>query len=282
MPTPGIDSSEKDQHMSSSGPVEHLIARDIDMATIELLISTPPRRATRRNTPAISQPLPVAPSSYFRWKRGLDCFLAILLLFPVLPLIGLLVGLVRLTSRGPGIYRQVRVGQHGRTFTIYKIRSMTVNAEAGTGAVWAQHNDPRVTLLGGILRKFHLDELPQLFNVLKGDMSLVGPRPERPEFVRLLAEKIPEYADRLAVRPGITGLAQLNLPPDSDLDSVRRKLYLDLEYVRHAGWFLDFRLLLGTSGRFVKFYEPLLMRLLELYRPVPDHVCQKDYARLYG
>jgi lipopolysaccharide/colanic/teichoic acid biosynthesis glycosyltransferase len=251
------------------------------MATIDTLKESPPRRAKRRQAIALPQPIQVAPSPYFHWKRGLDVVLAFLLLLPVLPLIVLLAGLVRLTSRGPGIYRQDRVGKDGRTFTIYKIRSMTVNAEAGTGAVWAQRNDPRVTVLGGILRQFHLDELPQLFNVLKGEMSLVGPRPERPEFVYLLAQKIPEYSERLAVMPGITGLAQLNLPPDSDLNSVRRKLYLDLEYIRQAGWFLDLRLLLCTSGRLLKLYEPLLLWLLGLDRKVPDDIFARDHARLH-
>jgi lipopolysaccharide/colanic/teichoic acid biosynthesis glycosyltransferase len=251
------------------------------MATIDTLKNSLPRRVKRPQAIALPRPIRVAPSPYFRWKHLPDCVLAILLLLPALPLIGLLAGLVRLTSRGPGIYRQVRVGRHGRTFIIYKIRSMTVNAEAGTGAVWAQRNDPRVTLLGGILRRFHLDELPQLFNVLKGEMSLIGPRPERPEFVHLLAEKIPDYTERLAVRPGITGLAQLNLPPDSDLNSVCRKLYLDLQYVRQAGWFLDVRLLLCTLGRLVKLYEPALLWLLGLYRALPDDLCPRDHARLH-
>ena len=129
--------------------------------------------------------------------------------------------LVRLTSRGPGIYKQARVGKDGRKFMMYKIRTMRQDAEAASGPMWTQAHDPRVTFLGRVLRKLHLDELPQLFNVLKGEMSLVGPRPERPEFVRVLAEAIPGYRNRLAVRPGVTGLAQVNLPPDTDIASVR-------------------------------------------------------------
>ena len=158
-----------------------------------------------------------------------------MLLVPGLPVIALLVLLVRLTSRGPGIYKQARVGKDGRKFMMYKIRTMRQDAEAATGPVWTQAHDPRVTLLGKVLRKLHLDELPQLFNVLKGEMSLVGPRPERPEFVRVLAEAIPGYRNRLAVRPGVTGLAQINLPPDTDLASVQRKLVLDCEYIERGG-----------------------------------------------
>jgi len=215
----------------------------------------------------------LAAPAYFRWKRGVDCLLAALVLIPALPLMGLRVLLVRLTSRGPGIYCQRRVGRRGRIFTMYKIRSMVCDAEAGTGAVWARDVDPRVTRLGRLLRRLHLDELPQLFNVLAGQMSLVGPRPERPEFVQMLVRRIPGYADRLAVAPGITGLAQVNLPPDTDLDSVRRKLYLDLEYIRHGSLLFDLRLIVGTAFRVVKVYEPLLLRLLGLKREVPDQVC---------
>lgn len=219
------------------------------------------------------EPLLLAPP-YFDRKRWFDRALACLLLIPALPVIGLVVLLVRLTSRGPAIYRQTRVGRGGRTFTIYKVRSMTVNAESRTGAVWAAHKDPRVTWLGAILRKTHLDELPQLFNVVKGEMSLVGPRPERPEFVRLLARQIPGYLDRLAAPPGVTGLAQLNLPPDSDVNSVRRKVYLDLQYILHANLWMDLRLILCTAGRMLRLGQPLLLRWLGLRREVPVWACQ--------
>ena len=186
---------------------------------------------------------------YFRWKLIPDRIAAALFLIPGLPIIGLLVLAVRLTSRGPGIFRQMRTGKHGRPFTMLKIRTMVADAEAGTGAVWAKRNDPRVTPLGRILRKLHLDELPQLFNILKGDMAFVGPRPERPEFVTVLSEAIPGYQDRLAVLPGVTGLAQINLPPDSDLESVRSKLALDLAYIEEANPWLDTRVFFCTFGR---------------------------------
>ncbi len=208
------------------------------------------------------------PSAYFRWKAVLDRAFGALLLLPGLPIIGFLVLLVRLTSRGPGIYRQVRLGQHGRRFVIYKIRTMRHKAEAGCGAVWTQTGDPRITPVGRVIRRFHLDEFPQLLNVLKGEMSLIGPRPERPEFVHVLAEAIPGYLDRLAVPPGVTGLAQLNLRPDSDLVSVRRKLVLDCEYIRRAGPWLDARLFLCTLLRILRVPERWLLLAFRLRRSV--------------
>lgn len=204
---------------------------------------------------------------YFRWKAGVDLAIALLLLIPVSAMVALLALLVRLTSKGPGIYRQIRVGKDGKCFKMYKIRTMRIDAEAASGPVWTQPGDPRMTFLGRILRKLHLDELPQLFNVLRGEMSLVGPRPERPEFVRVLSEAVPHYRDRLVVRPGITGLAQVNLAPDSDLMSVHRKLALDLDYIRHADGWLDTRLFLCTALRVFKVPESFLIRVLELQRP---------------
>ena len=206
---------------------------------------------------------------YFRWKVALDFAIAALLLVPVGAMTAILVLLVRATSKGPGIYRQLRVGKDGRCFTIYKIRTMRIDAEAASGPVWTKPNDPRRTFLGRILRKLHLDEFPQIFNVLRGEMSFVGPRPERPEFVRVLSETIPRYRDRLFVRPGITGLAQINLPPDSDVMSVRRKLVLDLDYIEHGNLWLDVRLLFCTALRIVKVNESFLIAILGLQRPEP-------------
>ena len=207
-------------------------------------------------------------SSYFVWKPILDKLVASLLLIAVLPIIAILVVIVRLTSKGPAIYKQVRVGKDGKTFTMYKIRSMRIDAESVTGAVWASRKDPRVTLLGSILRKLHLDELPQLFNVLRGDMSLVGPRPERPEFVDTLDKKIDGYCHRLLVKPGITGYAQLNLPSDIDLNDVRKKLVLDFEYIEKASAFFDFLLVFGTALKVVKLTGRIPLTLLGIYRPV--------------
>jgi len=175
---------------------------------------------------------------------------------------------VRLTSPGPGVFRQVRVGRNVKLFTMYKLRSMRSDAEKGTGAVWTTPGDARVTKLGAVLRKLHLDELPQLFNVLRGEMSLIGPRPERPEFIRVLEKHIPGYHHRLLVLPGITGLAQINLPPDTDLESVRKKQQLDLEYIRSASLLLDLRMLVSTFLRMIGFRGTVVMRFMRLQREV--------------
>ena len=206
-------------------------------------------------------------SGYFAWKSGLDRLIAALLLVFVFPIIAVLVVLVRLTSKGPAIYRQVRVGKDGKVFTMYKIRSMRIDAESATGAVWASRKDPRVTLLGKIIRKLHLDELPQLFNVIRDDMSLVGPRPERPEFVDKLDQKIDGYRHRLLVKPGITGYAQLNLPSDIDLNDVRKKVALDFEYIENASLGFDFLLVFGTALKVVKLTGRVPLTLLGIYRP---------------
>jgi len=212
----------------------------------------------------------VEPSSYFRWKVVLERILAALLLLPGAPLIACLLLLVRLTSRGPAIFRQCRVGKNGRLFSMYKLRTMRDGAETTTGPVWARAADPRVTRVGRVLRKLHLDELPQLFNVVKGEMLLVGPRPERPEFVEILKGKISGYTNRLAVPPGVTGLAQINLPPDSDLDSVRRKLALDLQYLEQANLWLDLRMLLCSLVRLLGMPGVIVMHLFLLRRRVGE------------
>lgn len=204
------------------------------------------------------------------WKSGLDKLVACLLLIFVLPIIAVLIVIVRLSSKGPAIYKQVRVGRGGTTFTMYKIRSMRIDAEAATGAVWASRKDPRITLVGQILRKLHLDELPQLFNVVRGEMSLVGPRPERPEFVDALDKKIDGYSYRLLVKPGITGYAQLNLPSDIDLNDVRKKLVLDFEYIENASLWFDFRLVFATALKVVKLTGRIPLTLLGIYRRVEE------------
>jgi len=209
---------------------------------------------------------------FFTLKTWMDRFVAAALLIPALPMIGVLVILVRLASRGPGIYRQVRVGRGGRLFMLYKIRTMRLDAEESVGPVWSPPHDPRVTRLGRILRWSHLDELPQLFNVLRGQMCLVGPRPERPEIVRDLTRQIPGYLDRLNIPPGITGLAQITLPPDTNLASVRRKLAYDVAYIRSASFFLDFRIALCTALRLVGIRGSLARKVcwLKSFRLEPD------------
>jgi lipopolysaccharide/colanic/teichoic acid biosynthesis glycosyltransferase len=180
-------------------------------------------------------------------QRVLDLVAGSILLVFALPVIGLAALVVKLTSRGPAFYTQTRLGRFGRPFLIFKIRSMSHNCEKRSGACWSTKNDARVTPVGRILRKTHVDELPQLINILRGEMSLVGPRPERPEFVGPLEATFPRYRERLAVRPGLTGLAQVQLPPDTDLESVRRKLRYDLRYVAHGTVFTDLRLLVATA-----------------------------------
>jgi lipopolysaccharide/colanic/teichoic acid biosynthesis glycosyltransferase len=210
---------------------------------------------------------------YFRWCGILHRAAAAMLLVPAVPVILLLVLVVRLTSKGPGLFRQPRVGRHGKVFVLLKIRTMCDDAEAATGPVWTTSlADSRITRVGRVLRSLHLDEFPQLWNVLRGEMALVGPRPERPEFVDELARQLPGYTDRLLVLPGITGLAQINLPADSNLDSVRRKLVLDREYVRAGSLWLDVRILCCTALRLFGIATGRVKKLLRLDRdPVLEH-----------
>jgi len=184
---------------------------------------------------------------YLGVKSVMEFVGATLLLALTSPLMLLTAVLVKLTSRGPVIYSQVRLGRFGRPYRIYKIRTMAHECEKQSGVRWSTEHDSRVTPLGRFLRRTHLDELPQLWNVIRGDMSLIGPRPERPEFVPALQEAIPHYTDRLLVRPGVTGLAQVQLPADTDMESVRRKLTYDLYYVRQVGFWLDMRILVCTA-----------------------------------
>ena len=167
-----------------------------------------------------------------------------LLTAPIMLIVAIL---VRVTSSGPIFHRQIRSGLLGKEFTVYKFRSMRADAEVKTGAVWAQKNDPRITSIGKYLRTFRLDELPQFFNVLKGEMSMVGPRPERPEFVRTLSEKIPFYSQRLSVKPGLTGWAQINHKYGDTIEDTITKLEYDLYYIKHISVTLDVYILLNTA-----------------------------------
>jgi lipopolysaccharide/colanic/teichoic acid biosynthesis glycosyltransferase len=164
-------------------------------------------------------------------------------------------------------YSQTRVGRNGKPFTIYKIRTMINNCEVLTGARWSMPGDPRITPVGWFLRRTHIDELPQLWNVLRGEMSLVGPRPERPEFVPRLEETIANYSDRLLVKPGLTGLAQVQLPPDTDLASVQRKLAYDLYYIQHAGFWLEARIYVATALHLVAVPFQMIRLLCALPQP---------------
>jgi len=200
---------------------------------------------------AVSPPHPQLPMRtwYLRLKLAVEFLIAAMLLVLSAPLILVIAVLVKLTSPGPAFYSQVRVGKGGRVFKLHKLRTMRHNCEKTSGPRWSVPGDPRITALGRFLRTTHLDELPQLWNVLRGEMSLVGPRPERPEFVPDLERLLPHYGDRLMVRPGVTGLAQVQLPADTDLASVRRKLAYDLYYIRHINLWLDLRLMFCTGVR---------------------------------
>ena len=179
-------------------------------------------------------------------KRLFDIAVSLLLLLLSAPLIALGALLIRLDSRGPAFFRQTRVGLYGQTFEIVKLRSMRIDAEAPGQAIWAAKNDPRVTRVGTIIRKLRIDELPQCWMVLKGEMSFVGPRPERPEFVADLETKIPFYAERHVVKPGITGWAQINYPYGASVDDARHKLEYDLYYAKNYTPFLDLLIILQT------------------------------------
>jgi lipopolysaccharide/colanic/teichoic acid biosynthesis glycosyltransferase len=192
---------------------------------------------------------------YLPCKRTVDFLVALSLLLVTAPVLALAALLVKLTSSGPALYSQTRSGANGRPFSIYKLRTMSHNCESLSGPRWSTPGDSRITPLGRFLRRSHVDELPQLWNVIRGDMSLVGPRPERPEFIPRLAQALPHYTERLLVRPGMTGLAQVQLPADTDIDSVRRKLAYDLYYVRHLSPWLELRIFLGTL--FYLFRLPL-------------------------
>ena len=191
--------------------------------------------------------LPAETDTTDRTKAVLDYGLAAVLTPPCLFVVAVAALLIRLTSRGPALYAQTRLGRFGRPFTIYKLRTMRHNCEAEGGPKWSGKGDPRVTRLGSILRRLHVDELPQLINVWKGEMSLIGPRPERPEIVVALRPMIRGYDRRLAVRPGVSGFAQVHLPPDETTDCVRRKLVFDRYYVRHASLGLDVKILALTA-----------------------------------
>jgi sugar transferase (PEP-CTERM system associated) len=179
-------------------------------------------------------------------KRSFDIVVSSALLLITLPVTLITAVLVKLESAGPVLYRQERVGLYGKTFMVLKVRSMRQDAETGGNPQWAKLRDPRITRVGAFIRQTRIDELPQLINVLRGDMSFVGPRPERPFFVDQLSESIPFYRERHCVKPGITGWAQVNYPYGASLEDARQKLSYDLYYVKNHGLFLDFIILLST------------------------------------
>ncbi len=249
----------------SGGPVSKTAAPDAWSAESEGVPDFRPRVAPAASTQAASAEASSAEAASSGWPaRALNIVLSILAIVALLPVFVLLAVLVKLTSRGPVFYLQERVGldrrtpapgppHHRRThdlggapFTIYKFRTMRVDAERHSGAVWAQAQDPRVTPLGRVLRQYRLDELPQLLNVLRGEMNIVGPRPERPTIFAELRGHIAEYPLRQRAKPGITGLAQINHHYDRSLDDVRTKVSYDLEYIRRQSLREDLRIMLKT------------------------------------
>lgn len=208
-----------------------------------------------------AKPRLIGRTSSERARRNLNVVVAAIALVLCLPLMLVIALLVVLTSRGPVLYTQTRVGVDrrsrfsvdgrrrvdygGRLFKIYKFRTMRVDADRA-GEVWASPDDPRVTAVGRVLRKYRLDELPQLVNVLKGDMNLVGPRPEQPKIFTKLRDRIDRYAERQQVLPGITGLAQVSQDYDTTIDDVRQKVMFDLHYISHRSWRQDLKVMVKT------------------------------------
>ena len=193
-----------------------------------------------------------------RWIDGLHRFMDVVIstifLFATLPLMAVVTLLIKLESAGPVLYAQRRVGQHGQVFSLRKFRSMSVNAEVAGAPIWAAKNDPRVTRVGRMIRRTRIDELPQLFNVLSGSMSFIGPRPERPHFVDRLSAVIPNYTDRTCLKPGITGWAQVKYPYGASVEDARMKLAYDLYYVKNRSLFMNMLILVLTI-RVILFQE---------------------------
>ncbi len=187
----------------------------------------------------------VPPHSYAWIKRGFDLLAAVLVALIVLPLFPLIALAIRIDSPGPVFYKQDRVGQDGGIFRIYKFRTMRIDAERH-GAVWAMEGDPRVTRTGTFMRRSRIDELPQLMNVLRGEMTFIGPRPERPEFTSLLERELPGYSQRYLVKPGLTGWAQIRYQYASSIQDTETKLEYDLYYVKHRSLRFDARILFQT------------------------------------
>jgi sugar transferase (PEP-CTERM system associated) len=183
---------------------------------------------------------------YRRLLRAFDVVSSLIGIALSLPIMVLTAVAIRIESAGPVVYTQERVGLYGRKFRIFKLRSMQADAEAH-GPVWACENDPRVTRVGRLIRRLHLDETPQFFNILRGEMSLIGPRPERPEFVERLKERIPYYSERHLVKPGLTGWAQVSYPYGASFEDAREKLQYDLYYIKNQSPLLDAIILLETA-----------------------------------
>jgi lipopolysaccharide/colanic/teichoic acid biosynthesis glycosyltransferase len=190
--------------------------------------------------------------AYQLFKRNIDVLLSLMALVVLSPLFILLSILIYFSSPGNIYYRQIRVGKEGVHYQMYKFRSMYQNSEKNTGPIWASREDKRITPIGRVMRKFHLDEIPQFFNVLIGDMSIVGPRPERPEIVKNIMEEIPDYLNRTKIKPGITGWAQVQGVYDKNLDDVSLKLKKDCYYIENCSIAFDIKILFLTLMKIIK------------------------------
>ncbi len=242
----GLDSTEHDQlvdviHNCNGQDVSMKIMPDLyDIVSGQARISSIYGFPLMEVMPQIMKPWEAA------LKRGLDLLVSSVILVLGIPIWILVAIAIVLNSKGPVFYKQERLGKNGKVFKLYKFRSMRADAERKSGPVWARKDDPRVTSVGKVLRRAHLDEVPQFLNVLVGDMSLVGPRPERSYFVEKLAKDIPLYKHRLKVQPGITGWAQVKHKYDESVDDVRTKLKYDLFYIENLSWRLDLKILFNT------------------------------------
>jgi exopolysaccharide biosynthesis polyprenyl glycosylphosphotransferase len=242
----GLDSTEHDKLLDI---IRYCDGEDVGLKIIPDLydiVSGQARMSSIYGAPLIE----ISPQLLKPWeaalKRTLDVVVSSSVIILGLPFWLIVALLIKLDSRGPILYRQERVGRNGKRFNIYKFRSMATDAEKATGPVWAEKNDPRVTRVGKIIRRMHIDEVPQFVNVLWGDMSLVGPRPERPYFVEKLSKELPLYKRRLKVRPGITGWAQVKHRYDQSIEDVKTKLKYDLFYIENLSWRLDLKILFNT------------------------------------
>ena len=215
-------------------------------------ISKPKSRAPEPSTMALfgsgimGMIVSMVRKTYAAMKRALDVVAAILGIVFLSPLFMLTAIAIKLTSRGPVLFKQTRVGKDGQLFEIFKFRTMKVDAEKETGPVWAKERDPRLIPIGQFLRKAHIDEIPQFFNILNGDMSLIGPRPERPVFVEKFTKEIPDYTKRLSVKPGLTGLAQVWHKYDETIEDVKKKIKYDILYIKKFCLWTDLRIFFRT------------------------------------
>ncbi len=242
----GLDSSEHDTLLHIINQCNGFDVGLKMMADLYDIVSGQARVSSIYGVPLIE----VTPQIMKPWeeslKRSADVAVSLLILGIGFPFWALVAALIKMESRGPVLYRQERLGRIGKPFSIFKFRSMDTDAEKKSGPVWAARKDPRVTRIGRIIRKLHIDEVPQFINVLLGEMSLVGPRPERPFFVEKLAAELPLYKRRLKVRPGITGWAQVKHKYDESIEDVKAKLKYDLFYIENMSWRMDLKILFNT------------------------------------